>query len=93
MIDLKDGIKMQVIVGKFMTYNELIADNGYCFYDKDVNENERQYYTSIKTPEKDVLVLKDKYVAILGNADVLNEEVAKKIEQEMLAQMETESKK
>ena len=44
MIDLKDGIKMQVIVGKFITYTQLIADDGYCFYDKDEPENERQYH-------------------------------------------------
>lgn len=84
MVNLKDGIKMQVIVGKFTTYSELIADSGYCFYDKDNAENERQYHTDLKTPETDVLVLRDKYIAVLGNADVLNQEVAERIEREML---------
>ena len=88
MIELKDGIKMQVVIGKFMTYSELVADDGYCFYDKDEAENERQYHTDLKTPEKDVLKLKEKYVAVLGNADVLNQELAEK----MMAQMEAENK-
>ena len=89
MIELKDGIKLQVIVGKFMTYSQLLADDGYCFYDKDEPENERQYHTDIKTPENDVLVLKDKYVAVLGNADVLNQEVADIMEQTMSEELET----
>ena len=91
MIDLKEGIKMQIVVGKFITYSELLANDGYCFYDKNTSEDERQYYTSIKTPEKDVLVLKDQYVAVLGNADVLNDEVAKKLEQKMMAELEAEN--
>ena len=90
MIDLKDGIKLQVIVGKFMTYSELLADDGYCFYDKDEPENERQYHTSIKTPENDVLVLKDKYISVLGNADVLNQEISERIEKEMLKDLEVQ---
>ena len=90
MINLKDGIKVQVIVGKFMTYSELLADDGYCFYDKDETENERQYHTSIKTPENDVLVLKDKYISVLGNADVLNQEISERIEKEMLKEMEVQ---
>ena len=91
MIDLKDGIKMQVIVGKFITYSELIADDGYCFYDKDESENERQYHTNLKTPIRDVLVLKDKYIAVLGDADVLNQEVSDRMEQQMQAEMEAEN--
>ena len=91
MVDLKDGIKMQVIVGKFTTYSELIADDGYCFYDKDESENERQYHTNLKTPIRDVLVLKDKYIPVLGNADVLNEEIAQRLERQMQAEMEAEN--
>ena len=91
MIDLKDGIKMQVIVGKFITYTGLIADDGYCFYDKDEAENERQYHTDLKTPEKDVLVLRDKYIAVLGNADVLNQEVVERMEQQMKAELEAQN--
>lgn len=87
MIELKTGIKMQVIVGKFITYTQLIADDGYCFYDKDANETDLQYHTNLKTPENDVLKLKEKYVAVLGNADVLNQELAEKIQ----AEQETEN--
>ena len=86
MIDLKDGIKMQVIVGKFMTYTQLIADDGYCFYDKDEPENERQYHIDLKTPIRDVLILKDKYIAVFGDADVLNQELAEKIKPDMVAE-------
>ncbi len=86
MIDLKDGIKMQVIVGKFITYTQLIADDGYCFYDKDEPENERQYHIDLKTPIRDVLILKDKYIAVFGDADVLNQELAEKIKPEMVSE-------
>lgn len=91
MIDLKDGIKLQVIVGKFMTYSELLADDGYCFYDKDEPETERQYHRDLKTPIRDVLILKDKYVAVLGDADVLNQEVADRMEQQMRAELEAQN--
>ena len=91
MIDLKDGIKMQVIVGKFMTYTQLIADDGYCFYDKDEPENERQYHIDLKTPIRDVLILKDKYIAVFGDADVLNQEVADRMEQQMQAELEAQN--
>ena len=80
MINLKDGIKVQVIIGKFINYSELLADDGYCLYDKD----ERQYHTSVKTPITDVLVLDDKYVAVLGDADVINQEVAEMVGEENL---------
>ena len=86
MVNLKDGIKMQVVIGKFITYTELIADNDYCFYDKDADETDLQYHTNLKTPENDVLKLKDKYVAVLGNADVLNQELAEKMQAEMEAE-------
>ena len=86
MINLKDGIKMQIIVGRFRNYTELIADDGYCFYDKDASETDLQYHTNLKTPENDVLKLKEKYVAILGNADVLNQELAEKMQAEMEAE-------
>ena len=87
MIELKTGIKMQVIVGKFITYTQLIADDGYCFYDKNADKYELQYYTDLMTPENDVLKLKEKYVAVLGNPDVLNQELAEKIQ----AEQETEN--
>ena len=82
MVNLKDGIKMQVVIGKFITYTELIADNGYCFYDKDANETDLQYHTNLKTPETDVLVLAEKYVAVLGDAEKLNQELADKLQDE-----------
>ena len=91
MIELKTGIKMQVIIGKFITYSELIADEGYCFYDKDVSENERQYSTILKSPIKDVLVLKDKYISIQGDAEKLNQELVDRMEQQMQAELETQN--
>lgn len=86
MIELKTGIKFELITGKFITYSHLIADDGYCFYDKTVSENERIYHTQIKTPITDVLVLKDQYESVLGSADVLNQELAEKIKPEVVGE-------
>lgn len=69
------------IKGKFTKYAELTAENGYCFYDADVILEERYYTTNISTPIVDETELSKKYAVIQGNSDVLNEELAKLIEQ------------
>lgn len=78
MIELKTGIKFELITGKFITYSHLIADDGYCFYDKDLSENERIYCTEVKTPERNENLLKEKYISILGDAEKLNAEISEK---------------
>ena len=68
------------IKGKFNQYAVLTAENGYCFYD--VNEEERNYTTQTFTPVIDVAELERTYVAIQGEADALNEELAKEREKQ-----------
>ena len=66
------------IKGKFNQYAVLTAETGYCFYD--VNEEERNYLTQVFTPVTDVAELERTYVAVMGNADVLNEQLEKERE-------------
>lgn len=66
------------ITGKFNQYAVLTAEQGWCFYD--VNEEERNYLTQVFTPVIDIAELEKNYVAVYGNADKLNEELAKEIE-------------
>ena len=67
-----EGIIIENIKGKFVDYTKLTAESGYCFYDKDRTEEERNYLTSITTPITDRQELERKYVAVWGNADELN---------------------
>jgi hypothetical protein len=67
------------ITGKFNQYAILTAEQGYCFYD--VNEEERNYLTQIYTPVADIAELEKTYVAVLGCADVLNEQLEKEKEE------------
>lgn len=78
---MKEGIIRIEIVGKTRNYNDLIAENGYCFYDADLPQEERNYMTSISTPITDENELKRKFVAVLGNADELNEQLQKEREE------------
>lgn len=72
------GIIKKDIQGKFHNYTELTSLQGYCFYD--VDETERTYTTSILTPITDEAELERKYIVVMGNADVLNEELQKQRE-------------
>lgn len=67
-----EHIKIE-IKGKFTKYAELIAEQGYCFYD--VDDEERQYMTYTATPITDIEELKRKYVVIYGDADRLNQKI------------------
>ena len=67
-----DGIRIENIKGKFVDYTKLTAESGFCFYDADQTEEERNYLTSITTPITDGQELKRKYIAVWGNADELN---------------------
>lgn len=64
-----EHIKIE-IKGKFTKYAELIAEQGYCFYD--VDDEQRYYMTSIATPIIDIEELKRKYIVVIGDADYLN---------------------
>lgn len=68
------------IKGKFNQYAVLTAESGYCFYN--VTEEERNYATQVFTPVTDIAELEKTYVVVYGNADELNEELAKEREKE-----------
>lgn len=63
------------IKGKFTKYAEITAEQGYCFYD--VDEEERYYIEKLFTPITEMQELERKYVVVKGNAEELNEELAK----------------
>lgn len=67
------------IKGKFNQYAVLTAEQGWCFYDNTAEE--RNYVTQTFTPVIDEAELERTYVAIQGNADKLNEELAKEREE------------
>lgn len=64
------GIVKREIQGKFNKYTELKSLQGYCFYD--VDEEQRQYMTSILTPITNEAELERKYVVVEGDAETLN---------------------
>ena len=74
-----EHIKIE-IKGKFTKYAELIAEQGYCFYD--VDDEEKQYMTYTATPITDIEELKRKYIAVIGDADYLNIQLQEKIEED-----------
>lgn len=65
--------------GNIHRYAELTAHYGYCFYDVDAED--RNYMTSISTPILDETELARKFVVVQGNAEELNEELQKEIEE------------
>jgi formylmethanofuran dehydrogenase subunit C len=77
--EIMEHIKIE-IKGNINKYAELTVENGYCFYD--VDEQERQYITSISTPILDINELARKYIVVKGNAEKLN----KQLEEESGAQ-------
>jgi hypothetical protein len=66
------------IKGNSVKYAELTAEQGYCFYD--VDETERSYTESIATPITDEIELERKFKVVYGDAEKLNEELAKERE-------------
>lgn len=75
------GIIKKDIQGRFHNYSELTSLQGYCFYD--VDDEQRQYMTSILTPITDETELERKYAVVFGDADKLNEELQKEMQEEM----------
>ena len=67
-----EGIIKTAIIGKFRNYTRLQAVQGYCFYDADESEENRNYMESIDTPILDETELERKFVTVKGNADELN---------------------
>lgn len=72
------GIIKKEIQGRIGNYTELKALDGYCFYDVDAEE--RNYLTGIATPITNEAELERKFKVVYGNADELNEELAKERE-------------
>ena len=54
------GIIKKDIQGRFNNYTELTSLQGYCFYD--VDDEQRQYMTSILTPITNEAELERKYI-------------------------------
>lgn len=75
-----EHIKIE-IQGKFNQYAVLTAEQGWCFYN--VNEEERNYLTQVFTPVTDEAELEKTYVVVYGDADKLNEELAKEIQEKI----------
>ena len=63
------------IQGRFKDYTEIRSPQRYCFYDVDATEI--NYIEYIGTPILDKAELERKFVLVEGNADELNEELAK----------------
>lgn len=74
-----EHIKIE-IRGNIHKYSYLEAEQGYCFYD--IDDEQRQYMTSISTPIIDETELARKYVVVIGDADYLNMELQKEIVEE-----------
>lgn len=75
-----EGIIKTTIIGKFRNYTRLRAVQGYCFYDADESEENRNYIESIDTPILDETELERKFVTVKGNAEQLNKELRKQEE-------------
>ncbi len=88
MIEIKEHLKLNIIEGKYTNYGEIISDEGYCFYDKNMKEEEIIYYNSIKNPSTNIENLKKQYIVVKGNAEQLNEEIAKRMEEKTRKEME-----
>lgn len=73
------GINKMLINGRFVNYLQLTAQYGYCFYDADADD--RHYMTSITIPVISDAEIERKYIVVQGNADKLNEELAKESEE------------
>ena len=72
------GINKMLINGRFVNYFQLTIQNGYCFYDVDADD--RHYMTSITIPLMSDAEIERRFVVVQGNADKLNEELAKERE-------------
>lgn len=75
-----EGVKIENIKGRFIDFTNLTAEDGYCFYDVDDKEEDRNYLTFITTPIVDRQELERKYVPCWGNADELNAECIRRRE-------------
>ena len=70
-------LEFKEIIGRFTNYTSITANDGYCFYDADLPQDERNYMQSIDTPILDRNILERKFIAVLGNADELNKQLEK----------------
>ena len=72
------SIKIPTRITPINKYCFLEAEYGYCFYDAD--DEEKQYMNSISTPIMDETELARKYVVVQGDAEKLNEELQKAVQ-------------
>lgn len=63
-------MKKEIIQGKQIRFMRITAEQGHCFYD--VEDDVRNYVTSIDTPIITDEEIARRYVEVMGNADELN---------------------
>ena len=83
---IKEHLNQEIIYGKTLNYSVVCSDKGYCFYEKDASMDTLQYFNEIKTNIIDVEKLCELYDVVKGDADVLNQELAEKMQAEMEAE-------
>ncbi|MBQ7798040.1 MAG: hypothetical protein IJ371_02850 [Clostridia bacterium] len=64
------GLNIKEVQGRFSKYLKVIAEDGYCFYDKSLEE--RNYLTDLTAPYGELENIKNNFVAVWGDADELN---------------------
>lgn len=83
MIEVKEHLKLENIIGKTISYSRVYCDDGYSMYDVAEPFENRNYLTDIKTLSKDVNQLAQQYEVVEGNAAELNEIHMKEVEKIM----------
>lgn len=63
-------MKKEIIQGKVISFLRLTAEQEHCFYD--IEDDNRNYMTSIDTPLISDEEIERKYIPVQGNADELN---------------------
>lgn len=63
-------LKIKMIENK--SYAEITTDAGYCFYD--VLQKEKIYMTKLITPNTNSTELKNRYILVAGDANILNQQ-------------------
>jgi hypothetical protein len=71
-------MKKEIIQGKQIRYMLLTAEQGHCFYD--VEDESRNYMTSIYTPILTDEEIARQYVEVEGNADDLNAKLMEELD-------------
>ena len=66
-------MKKEIIQGKVISFLRLTAEQEHCFYD--IEDDDRNYMTSIDTPLMSDEEIARRYIEVQGNADDLNDKL------------------